>query len=238
MTTLVQKIARRVRRKGLRDAMSMAKFRTYEWFCEQSLGVQTRVDTAPELPQPTGEYNSYEPLSYSCIHRALNSVMIRAGNDVLLDYGCGLGRIVSSASRYPFRRVLGVEINSQLAEQSRLNAARVRNPVAPVEILNVNATQYAVPRDVSVVFMFNPFTGKALHMTAQRVFDSLAEQPRRLTLIYVNPLADPDPFATCGWLHRKQSLSAAMWHDMRFVVYECDINLFAELNRQCQETVE
>ena len=47
-------------------------------------------------------------------------------HDVFLDLGAGKGRMLLAASRYPFRRVIGVELSDRLAAIARSNVAAFR----------------------------------------------------------------------------------------------------------------
>src|SRR5436305_42388 len=45
----------------------------------------------------------------------------KAPNEVLLDYGCGLGRVILLASRFPFKKIIGIELAPSLVERAERN---------------------------------------------------------------------------------------------------------------------
>ena len=47
-------------------------------------------------------------------------------DDVFIDLGSGMGRMVLEAARYPFKRVIGVELVEQLHDLARANLASTR----------------------------------------------------------------------------------------------------------------
>ena len=118
--------------------------------------------------------------------------------DVFLDYGAGKGRVLLAAARYPFRRIIGLELNEVDAEIARSNAAiaapRLRCP--HVEVVVADARVWPVPDDVTYIYLFNPFQGETFKETLDRVRESLDRRPRQLTIIYANPTCATELLAT------------------------------------------
>ena len=73
-------------------------------------------------------------------------------DDVLIDFGSGMGRVVVlAAKRYPFRRIIGVEISQQMHEIARRNVERNRRHMrcTEIELVNADVIDYTVPDDVT-----------------------------------------------------------------------------------------
>lgn len=113
-----------------------------------------------------------------------------SSSDVLVEFGCGKGRIVlDAARRYPFREVIGVELSEELAAVAReLLAAHPRRRAGKVTVLTMDATSFPVPDDMTFAYMFNPFGGETFERVLANILASLDRSPRRLRLIYVNPV--------------------------------------------------
>jgi hypothetical protein len=62
--------------------------------------------------------NTVQHLSTSDAWRDLQP---RNADEVLLDYGSGLGRLVILAAAMPFARIIGIELSPLLAERARRN---------------------------------------------------------------------------------------------------------------------
>lgn len=107
--------------------------------------------------------------------------------DVLLDVGCGAGRVACIAARRPVARVVGVDLDSSMVRLARANAAALRGRRAPVEIVEADATAWEIPDDVTCVYMYNPFGGELLRRFLGRIAASAARRPRRIRLVYANP---------------------------------------------------
>ena len=107
--------------------------------------------------------------------------------DALMDMGCGAGRAICVAAQYPFSRVIGIEIDERLCALAERNARRLRRHAVRPEIICADAAKYRVPDDITVVFLYNPFSGEVLKTALTQVLKSFDRAPRRLRLAYANP---------------------------------------------------
>jgi hypothetical protein len=57
-----------------------------------------------------------------------------------------------------------------------------------VELVTADATDYRLPDDVTVAYFANPFTGDIFRTVIEQLLESLDRRPRRLRLIYRNPV--------------------------------------------------
>jgi SAM-dependent methyltransferase len=115
---------------------------------------------------------------------------LRSGpDDVFVDFGAGKGRALLMAGRLPYRRVVGVELDPELAQCARRNLAqarwRLRAGAAACETANV--LDWPFPDDASTVFLFNPFYGQTFRRAISKIFDSYDRNPRRIHIVYENP---------------------------------------------------
>lgn len=109
--------------------------------------------------------------------------------DTFVDFGSGKGRVLHQAARHPFRRVIGVEISQELAQAaSALVAAnRHRYRCRDVEVVVSDAADFTVPDDMTIAYLYNPFTGETLDAVLRNMVSSLDRSPRLIRLIYVRP---------------------------------------------------
>lgn len=86
----------------------------------------------------------------------------RNSDEVLLDYGSGLGRFVILAATMPFARIIGVELSPSLAEQARGNVLSCERSLVckDIEIIIADATSDDVPDDVTTIYFNNPSPGR------------------------------------------------------------------------------
>lgn len=139
--------------------------------------------------------------NYLYLHRIAELVKPEVpGESVFYDLGCGKGRALCVMARYPFKKVVGVELRAELCESARDNAARLRGRVAPIEIVQGDATRPEFA-DGDVYFFYNPFGAPTFMKVLRNLERSLERDPRRLTLVYYNALHE-EVLDACLWLER------------------------------------
>ncbi len=151
-----------------------------------------------ELGLAGPERRFYKPAGWSILPRILPTREVSV-DDVFIDYGSGMGRIVyEAAARYPFKRVIGVELSSQLNEIARSNIDRNAHLLRcrEVQFVTADVLDYEPPSDVTVAFFNNPFRGKILETAITRLLDGTDGS---LRVIYVNP-SEHDLLMTTGRL--------------------------------------
>jgi SAM-dependent methyltransferase len=156
---------------------------------ERRLGIETaRWTPLTELGLAHPERVSYEPSAWSTLRRILPPASV-THDDVFLDFGSGMGRVVFQAARYPFRRVIGVELAEQLHEVARANIEGNRDRLlcSEVELVCADALDYQVPDDVTVAYFYNPFRGATFAGVMDNLLASVDRQPRSLRVIYRTP---------------------------------------------------
>lgn len=106
-----------------------------------------------------------------------------------LDVGAGKGRAALVAAQSPFLRVTGIELNPTLAATARANVhafakSRDANQLSPVEIVEGDALEVALPPGPIAAFLFHPFEAPLLRRFLARLTQHCAGS--RLDVLYVN----------------------------------------------------
>jgi SAM-dependent methyltransferase len=122
---------------------------------------------------------------------------------VLIDLGCGKGRVLIVGSEFPFREVIGVEISGTLAAMARSNIAIVRRTFPtrpPIRVAVANAMTYALPDVPVAIFLYRPFSAAGTATLLAHIETALQQRSHPLSIIYYNPvwgaLFDDSPFLT------------------------------------------
>jgi SAM-dependent methyltransferase len=138
----------------------------------------------------------------------LDRIGVEPRSTTFVDLGCGKGRVVLTAAQRPFARVVGVEISTELATIARANVVAYRSPpplLAPVEIVEGDATKIDLPDGDLLLHLYHPFETIVTELVLQRLQASLERSPRRVTIAYLlYTEAVPrvrDTFAEFPWLH-------------------------------------
>ena len=127
----------------------------------------------------------YEPTPYSVLERLGNSGFI-SKKDVVLDYGCGKGRVDFYLAYQNKARTIGVEYDERIylgALENKKTAASG----ARTEFVQMRAEVYEVPSEVTRCYFFNPFSVELLHKVMARVIGSYYESPREIMLFFYYP---------------------------------------------------
>lgn len=190
----------------------------YDW----CWGIQTRgITTSEQLGLTDPQCIRYQPVSYGDFKRVMKHVKVRAGEDVFVDYGSGKGRVLIMAARYPFRKVIGVELSAELNVIAQANLERTRKKLKcnNIEIITSDARQYSLPTDVTFIHMFNPFVGEVLVQVLQRVHDSLLAAPRKITLLYTHPVNFEPIAPQFPWIVKQGEVIC--YRVSKCAIYEC-----------------
>jgi SAM-dependent methyltransferase len=137
--------------------------------------------------------HDYLATGYIRFGQLMNEIEIRE-SDVFLDYGSGLGRAVILAATYPFRKVIGVELVTDLHKRAAENVrgAVKRLRCRDIELYNVDARRFDIPPDVTVIYLWNPFDGEVLREVFGNIQRSIVEHPRAVTVLHLSP-TNPTP---------------------------------------------
>ncbi len=163
----------------------------YDW----RHGIRT-TDIEPlstlELTHPENlEYaNSYSPSEPAVFRAVFRNLQINFPEYCFVDFGCGKGRVLAEAARYPFKRVIGLDFAKELCDASRANLERVRATFrcGDVQVIHRDATEFELPPEPCVIYIYNSFRGPVLDAVLDRIGKSAALHPRHVRIAYVNPM--------------------------------------------------
>ena len=127
----------------------------------------------------------YEPTPYRVLERFANSGFIHK-RDVVLDYGCGKGRVDFFLSYQTKANTIGVEYDERIY-QSALENQKTAVSGGRSEFVLTRAEEYKVPSEVNRFYFFNPFSVELLRKVISRIIESYYERPREALLFFYYP---------------------------------------------------
>ena len=130
-------------------------------------------------------HHPYEPTPYCVLKRLADSGFFGDG-DVVLDYGCGKGRVGFFLSYRTKARAIGIEYDERIYESAMENRKTTISRVKPDFVLT-RAEAYEVPGDVNRCYFFNPFSVEILRKVMARIVESYYEHPREVFLFFYYP---------------------------------------------------
>lgn len=161
-----------------------------------------RVDTAGGVGEFLGEVDStnkefavpYEPVQVFMFRRMLRDAAIDPSDFTFVDLGSGKGRALLLACLAGFERVVGVEFSPALhriAEENSRALSRKLNRNPNISLECEDASNFSLPDDNIVVFLYNPFFGPVMQAVAQTIARFVDEGVRDVVILYRNPACSP-----------------------------------------------
>jgi SAM-dependent methyltransferase len=215
-----EKALKTLRTVGLVKAIRIAKSRLIAFVEDRRRGISASKSVwAKEMGIEDPAYHCYRVTDYDMFRAAMQHVTVREDEDVFVDYGSGKGRVLVMAAEYPFRKVIGVEFSAQLHGIAEKNVSNAIPAVRckDIELVLADATQWALPHDCTVLYFYNPFHGRILAKVIENIRRSIAEAPRRLTIIFARPQHFEEETAWQDWLHKKEEFDCP---EYKVAIYE------------------
>ena len=158
---------------------------TREHLLDKKLGIET---FEPCYEKDTQSFYkdglAYFPSSYSILEKVVKRVEL-SKDDVVVDMGCGKGRVVFFMAMEEVKRVIGVEIRRDTVEAAKVNFSNFKYKKSPLEIINADVINFN-PKEGTVFFFFNPFGYRTFDKVIENIKNSLITNPRKIKILYYN----------------------------------------------------
>lgn len=218
MAATLSRLRKAYKRGGIRTLAHVIADRLADRVLEMKLGIRTAGLVPIEtLLAQWRDCHDYFPTSIRAFRRVMTDLQVNAG-DVFVDYGCGMGRTLVLAAAHPFGRVVGIEISADLVGRARTNLASALGAAdrGRIELVHADARSFRLPDDATVLYFYNPFHGEILASVFGDIERSLRQRPRRLRLVFNNPVHFERMEAGYPWLDRTREYR----FEYSIVVYE------------------
>lgn len=147
---------------------------------------QLNIHTMGRDDSHADEYRyPYEPTSYEVLDRLVKEGYLTS-DSVLVDYGCGKGRVEFFLSFRSGCRVIGIEYDQTLLRVAQENQKSCKK-VCHTEFICERAEEYKVDEEVDSFYFFHPFSVEILQKVLARIRESYYENPRCMTLFFYYP---------------------------------------------------
>ena len=153
---------------------------------EQTWDQRLQIQTTGRDDIRSDQYRyPYEPTPY-CVLERLAECGFFHGEDVVLDYGCGKGRVDFFLSHRLDTRTIGIEYDERIYQTALENLRSSRSRRKP-EFVLTRAETYEIPPDVNCCYFFNPFSVEILRKVMARILETYYESPREMFLFFYYP---------------------------------------------------
>ncbi len=148
-----------------------------------------KIKTTGRDDSRADQYNyPYEPTSYKVLERLAGSGLVKKG-DVLLDYGCGKGRVDFFLAYETKAQTIGIEYDERMYEKA-LENQKTSVSGTRTDFILTKAETYAVPEEVNQCYFFNPFSVEIFKKVMARIMESYYSNPRDMLLFFYYPSSE------------------------------------------------
>ena len=145
------------------------------------LGVRIRELFSERLYQPT------DPAEF---HNVISHVPADFRKLAFIDLGSGKGRALLLASEYPFREIVGVEVQPELHRIAQENIDRFSSDKRKCHRITaycMDARDFTFPDEPMLIYLFNPFPDYVMESVLKNLREALQKSPRETFVLYNTP---------------------------------------------------
>jgi len=152
---------------------------------EQQWDRKLRINTSGRVDAHEDVYHyPYEPTPYSVLEKLVESGFL-TGDSVVVDYGCGKGRVGFFLNYRLGCQTIGVEFDEEIYKAALRNSESCIKSKG-VEFVHTGAEKFQVT-DADSFYFFNPFSVEILQSVLGRILDSYYESPRHMLFFFYYP---------------------------------------------------
>lgn len=158
----------------------------FEWvFKEKMHGLDFTMRDVHLLNETGGRLHGYSKTDEAHAKEIFETLGVDKGKR-LLDVGCGKGAFLREASRYPFGKISGIEIDAALVKTAKRNF-KILNLEERVSVYCTDALKFDHYNSFNVFYFFNPFDKEIMSEVVKKIRNS-RERYHEYYIILHNPL--------------------------------------------------
>jgi predicted RNA methylase len=146
------------------------------------------MDGTDDVKKHSAKYEASNPVFFK---KMFENIEWPFKNSTFVDFGCGKGASLVYAAELGFKKIIGIEFSSKLAETTLDNMRKFssqKGKKVNFEIVNIDAAQYKIPIDADCFYFFNPFDSFILDDVLQNITMSLEIKHRKVLIVYLNAI--------------------------------------------------
>lgn len=123
----------------------------------------------------------YDPTPYVVLEELVKLNLLNKG-DILVDYGCGKGRVEFFLNNQVGCKVIGIDHSQRLLEMAKKNLDNYGNN-RDIIFIHSKAEEY-LPEEANVFYLFNPFSTKIFRQVLRKIIESKDNNPREIFILF------------------------------------------------------
>lgn len=155
------------------------------------LHIQT-IEEQEDFPQ-SYHYNRYEPTPYAALEKLFEHYEVKR-DDVIVDFGCGKGRLNIYLNHFFDVTVTGVEMDEGFYREACDNRERYlehhKKKKGNIFFYHGLAEEYPIKPEEDVFYFFNPFSLQIFMKVVSNILFSTEKHPRKVQLVLYYPSHD------------------------------------------------
>ncbi|MBR6543016.1 MAG: class I SAM-dependent methyltransferase [Anaerotignum sp.] len=152
---------------------------------EEQWDKKLKIHTTGRLDGHADQYRyPYEPTPYVVLERLAESGYLKKEN-ILVDYGCGKGRVGLFLHHALGCETIGLEFDKDIYQQAEINKSTAAKS-GGVTFYHADAAEFPIVH-ADCFYFFNPFSVEILKSVMGRITESYYENPRKMRLFFYYP---------------------------------------------------
>jgi hypothetical protein len=179
------------------------------------VGIDLTNASNAELNIPVERGHEYANSGGRHLETVLDTLNI-SPEDAIVDFGSGKGGALITFAKYPFSKIMGIELSAELlaVAERNLTGLNAKN----VHMVEGDAADFTALEEYNYFYFFNPFPSRVMSVVIKNISASLTHKPRKVVIIYFNPefhtaVATDSPFVKTGEFHH---------HELAYYIYSND----------------
>lgn len=123
----------------------------------------------------------YDPTPYIVLEKLIKLNLLKK-EDIIIDYGCGKGRVGFFLNNQIGCKVIGVDHSKRLLNMANENLEYYGNN-GRIVFIHSKAENY-IPNDANCFYLYNPFSTKIFNQVLKRIAKSKKDNPREILIFF------------------------------------------------------
>jgi SAM-dependent methyltransferase len=198
--SIFERLIASLRRYGVRMTLNLCVkniAEEFRWYLDRSFDRKYGTETSGRIELSLLNIDSpnvaegiyYEATSTKTFNYLLAHLSVDFRDFEFIDMGSGKGRTLLLASRYPFKKIVGIEFARELHQVACRNVEVFRNlkqQVSNIDLRCMDAADFVFPTSPFVLYMFNPFKRDLMNRVGKNLAERIREGGQDVILIYHN----------------------------------------------------
>lgn len=168
-----------------------------------NMRIVRRIDisyvTTDELGLPAGISCHYGDSGGPNLRSILDKINITP-NDAVIDIGCGKGGALITLSKYPFKKLSGIDLSPELIKIAQTNFDKLG--IQKIKLLCCDASNFSDLDEFNYIYMYHPFSCQIMEKVMINISNSLIRCPRDFNILYNSPKCHDTILRTSHFKHR------------------------------------